>query len=126
MPWARPGVGAVATQANAEVAYGPRALDLLAQGLSAPETLRRLLAQDPLAESRQVAIVDARGAVAAHTGAGCMAFAGDAQGDGVSCQANIMATEEVWPAMLAAYTSASGDAHRPPAHRARRRRVRRG
>jgi uncharacterized Ntn-hydrolase superfamily protein len=108
VPWARPGVGAVATQANAEVAYGPRALDLLAQGVSAPEALARLLAEDPLAESRQVAIVDARGAVAAHTGAACMAFAGDVQGEGVSCQANIMATEEVWPAMLSAYTAGQG------------------
>jgi uncharacterized Ntn-hydrolase superfamily protein len=108
VPWARPGVGAVATQANAEVAYGPRALDLLAQGMSASEALSRLLAEDPLAESRQVAIVDAGGAVAAHTGGACMAFAGDVQGEGVSCQANIMATEAVWPAMLAAYASGHG------------------
>jgi uncharacterized Ntn-hydrolase superfamily protein len=108
VPWARPGVGAVATQANAEVAYGPRALDLLAQGVSAPDALARLLAEDPLAESRQVAIVDAGGAVAAHTGAACMAFAGDVQAAGVSCQANIMATEEVWPAMLSAYTAGQG------------------
>jgi uncharacterized Ntn-hydrolase superfamily protein len=108
VPWARAGVGAVATQANAEVAYGPRALELLERGMSAPEALKRLLAEDPLAASRQVAIVDAHGAVAAHTGAACMAFAGDAQGDGVSCQANIMATEEVWPAMLAAYASGHG------------------
>ena len=108
VPWARPGVGAAATQANVEVAYGPRALDLLERGMSAPGALKRLLAEDPLAASRQVAIVDARGEVAAHTGAACMAFAGDIQGDGVSCQANIMATEDVWPAMLAAYTSGQG------------------
>jgi uncharacterized Ntn-hydrolase superfamily protein len=98
----------VATQANAEPAYGPRALDLLAQGVPAPEALRRLLAEDPLAPSRQVAIVDAQGGVAAHTGAACMAFAGDIQSDGVSCQANIMVNEEVWPAMLAAYTAGQG------------------
>jgi uncharacterized Ntn-hydrolase superfamily protein len=108
VPWARAGVGAVATQANAEVAYGPRALDLLERGMSAPGALKRLLAEDPLAASRQVAIVDAHGEVAAHTGDACMAFAGDVQGDGVSCQANIMATEEVWPAMLEAYTSGQG------------------
>ncbi len=108
VPWARPGVGAVATQANAEVAYGPRALDLLERGMSAPEALKRLLAEDPLAASRQVAIVDAHGEVAAHTGDACMAFAGDVQGDGVSCQANIMATEEVWPAMLEAYAAGQG------------------
>jgi uncharacterized Ntn-hydrolase superfamily protein len=108
VPWARPGVGAVATQANAEVAYGPRALDLLERGMSARGALKRLLAEDPLAASRQVAIVDARGEVAAHTGDACMAFAGDVQGDAVSCQANIMANAEVWPAMLRAYTGAAG------------------
>jgi uncharacterized Ntn-hydrolase superfamily protein len=108
VPWARPGIGAVATQANAEVAYGPRGLDLLERGMSAPGALKRLLAEDPLAASRQVAIVDARGEVAAHTGEACMAFAGDVQGRAVSCQANIMATAEVWPAMLDAYTGAPG------------------
>ena len=108
VPWARPGVGAVATQANAEVAYGPRALDLLERGMSAPGALKRLLAEDSLAASRQVAIVDTRGEVAAHTGEACMAYAGDVQGDGVSCQANIMATAEVWPAMLSAYASGQG------------------
>lgn len=108
VPWARAGVGAVATQANAEVAYGPLALDLLERGMSAPAALQRLLAEDPLAASRQVAIVDAHGEVAAHTGDACMAFAGDAQADGVSCQANIMANAEVWPAMLQAYTGAQG------------------
>src|ERR1700742_3064638 len=108
VPWARPGVGAVATQANAQGAYGPRVLDLLERGMSASGALRRLLAEDPLAASRQVAVVDARGEAAAHTGEACMAFAGDVQGDGVSCQANIMTTAEVWPAMLAAYSSGQG------------------
>ncbi len=108
VPWARPGVGAVATQANVEVAYGPRALDLLERGMSAPGALKRLLAEDPLAASRQVAIVDAHGDVAAHTGDACMAFAGDVQGESVSCQGNIMATAEVWPAMLEAYAAGHG------------------
>jgi uncharacterized Ntn-hydrolase superfamily protein len=108
VPWARPGVGAVATQANAEAAYGPRALDLLEQGVSAPDALARLLAADPLSASRQVAVVDAHGQVAAHTGAECMSFAGDIQADGVSCQANIMASAEVWPAMLDAYLAGTG------------------
>ena len=108
VPWARPGVGAIATQANAEVAYGPRALELLASGSPASEALARLVAADPLGDSRQVAIVDAAGGVAAHTGSACMAHAGDVQGDGVSCQANIMAQGTVWPAMLDAYTAASG------------------
>ena len=108
VPWARPGVGAVATQANAEVAYGPRALDLLERGVSPAQALERLLADDPLAASRQVAIVGAAGDVAAHTGDACMAYAGHVLGEGVSCQANIMATAEVWPAMLEAYGAAPG------------------
>jgi uncharacterized Ntn-hydrolase superfamily protein len=108
VPWARPGAGAVATQANAEPAYGPRALDLLGQGVPAAEALHRLLAEDPLASSRQVAIIDAEGGVAAHTGPACMAFAGDIQAGGVSCQANIMASAEVWSAMLDAFTAGQG------------------
>ena len=108
VPWARPGVGAVATQANVEVAYGPRSLDLLAAGAEPGAALAQLLAGDPLRESRQVAIVDAGGRTAAHTGGACMAHAGDCQGDGVSCQANIMASATVWPAMLTAYRAAEG------------------
>jgi uncharacterized Ntn-hydrolase superfamily protein len=108
VPWARAGVGAVATQANVEVAYGPRALELLGVGAGAAETLARLVAEDPLSDSRQVAIVDAAGAVAVHTGEDCMAFAGDCQSDGVSCQANIMASNRVWPAMLEAFQAAPG------------------
>ncbi len=108
VPWARVGVGAVATQANAEISYGPRGLELMASGLSAPETLRRLLAEDPIAATRQVAMVDADGHVAAHTGAECIPFAGDIAAEAVSCQANIMADERVWPAMLAAYQATEG------------------
>jgi uncharacterized Ntn-hydrolase superfamily protein len=106
--WARPGVGAVATQANAEVSYGPRALDLLAQGASAPDALDRLVAEDPRGHSRQVAVVDAAGRIGVHTGPNCMAYAGHIVGEGVSCQANIMVSERVWPAMLEAFTTAPG------------------
>ena len=108
VPWARPGVGAVATQANVAVAYGPRALDALEQGEAPADALARLLAADPQRASRQVAIVSARGDVAAHTGAACMPFAGDVQGAGVSCQANIMASAAAWPAMLEAFAGAEG------------------
>jgi uncharacterized Ntn-hydrolase superfamily protein len=103
VPWARAGVGAVATQANVEVAYGPRALELLARGLDAPAALAQLLAEDRHRETRQVAVVDASGRVAVHTGDSCMPFAGHSTGDGVCCQANIMASERVWPAMLDAF-----------------------
>jgi uncharacterized Ntn-hydrolase superfamily protein len=108
VPWARPGVGAVATQANAEVAYGPRALELLEGGLDARSALTRLLDEDPGSESRQVAVVDASGQVAAHSGRSCIPYAGHLTGDGVSCQANIMVSDRIWPAMLEAYRSADG------------------
>jgi uncharacterized Ntn-hydrolase superfamily protein len=106
--WARPGVGAVATQSLVEPAYGPRALDLLADDASATEALRRLVADDPRARVRQVAVVDARGGVAVHTGEGCIEFAGDRTGDQFSVQANMMAGTEVWPAMARAYEATEG------------------
>ena len=108
VPWAAPGVGAVATQANAEVSYGPRALELLASGRGAHETLDHLLADDPGAASRQVAVMDAQGGAAVHTGPECIPFAGHAIGEGVCCQANIMASAAVWPAMLDTFTGAPG------------------
>lgn len=108
VPWARPGVGAVATQANVEVSYGPRLLDLLAQGLDAPAALAHALAEDPGAHGRQVAVVDANGGVAAHTGEEAMPFAGHVTASGVSCQANIMENATVWGAMLAAFEEGEG------------------
>src|SRR5436305_7767098 len=108
VPWAAPGIGVVATQANAEVSYGPRALERLEAGLSSEEALAQLLAEDPSAASRQVAVLDALGHAAVHTGSECMPFAGHAVGPDVCCQANIMASEAVWPAMLAAFESSTG------------------
>lgn len=108
VPWARVGVGAVATQANAETSYGPKALDLLESGLDAQQALDRLLGEDSGSEGRQVAVLDAHGRVAAHTGSSCIAFAGHSTGEGVSCQANIMASQRVWPAMLEAYNQSAG------------------
>jgi uncharacterized Ntn-hydrolase superfamily protein len=108
VPWVRAGVGAVCTQSVAEPAYGPRALDLLAGGAGAGDALDALLSGDELARYRQVAVVDARGAVAAHTGAGCIAHAGDEPGEAFSAQANMMASPEVWPAMARAFETAVG------------------
>ncbi|HEX3802202.1 MAG TPA: DUF1028 domain-containing protein [Solirubrobacteraceae bacterium] len=108
VPWARPGVGAVATQANALVDYGPRALDLMAAGASASEALAQLTAADAGVAGRQVAIVDANGETAAYTGAACIPFAGHVTGEQVSCQANIMANTSVWPQMLWAFSAADG------------------
>lgn len=108
VPWAEAGVGAVATQANVEVSYGPRLLHLLRSGKPAGDALAELVAEDPAASVRQVAVVDAMGGVAAHTGADCMPFAGDTRGDGFACQANLMASERVWPAMAEAFHAESG------------------
>jgi uncharacterized Ntn-hydrolase superfamily protein len=108
VPWARPGVGAVATQAMIEVAYGPRALGLLEHGARSQEALQRLIAADPGAAGRQVAVMDAAGEVAVHTGDAAIPFAGHVVGDGVSCQANMMASARVWPDMLDAFTAAAG------------------
>src|SRR4051794_31420594 len=73
--WARPGAGAVATQSVADPGYGPRTLERLASGTSAPEALATELKADPSAHVRQVAAVDAEGRVGAHTGTGCIRFA---------------------------------------------------
>jgi uncharacterized Ntn-hydrolase superfamily protein len=108
VPWAVAGVGAVATQANAQVSYGPRALELLAAGTSPADALAQLLEQDSAAASRQVAVMDASGRVAAHTGSECIPFAGHLVGEGVSCQANIMVSEQVWPDMVEAFQAARG------------------
>ena len=91
-----------------EVSYGPRALDLLERGADPQQALAQLVAEDPGSAGRQVAIVDAHGRVATHTGGNCIGYAGHATGDGVSCQANIMVSESIWPAMLAAYSSTGG------------------
>ena len=108
VPWARPGVGAVATQAIAEPAYGPRCLDALAAGSSATEALEAAAAADAAAFLRQVGVVAADGTVAAVTGGGCIDHAGHLLGDGFAVQANMMASPRVWPAMADAFTAAAG------------------
>ena len=109
VPWAEAGVGAVATQAFAEASYGPRGLEMMRGGTPAGRALGVLVFSDKEAERRQVAMVDALGHVAAHTGERCIPEAGDRQGDGVSVQANMMLKPTVPDAMLAAYESATGD-----------------
>lgn len=108
VPGARPGVGAVATQATLDLSYGSRGLALLEAGAGAQAAVAELTARDPLAASRQLGIVDARGGAAAHTGSACIAYARHLTGDGVSCQANLMAREGVPAAMRAGYQSATG------------------
>ncbi|MDQ3107796.1 MAG: DUF1028 domain-containing protein [Actinomycetota bacterium] len=109
VPWLRPGVGAVATQAMVEIAYGPRTLDLLAAGHTPQAALDELTAADEAAAIRQVATVDVTGAVATHTGSRCIAEAGHRNGDGWSVQANMMTNPTVPDAMAAAYLGAGDD-----------------
>lgn len=106
--WARAGVGAVATQAMALVEHGPLGLELMAGGASAAEALATRLEADPEREHRQVAMVDRRGGVAAHTGASCIREAGHRTGEGFSCQANMMRRPTVWDAMAEAFAGSSG------------------
>ncbi|HSV86534.1 MAG TPA: DUF1028 domain-containing protein, partial [Levilinea sp.] len=103
--WAEAGVGAVATQAMVEVSYGPLGLEFLRAGKSPEEALKSLLAGDEGRDLRQVAMVNASGKVAAHTGERCIAAAGHQAGEGYSVQANMMANANVWPAMAAAFES---------------------
>jgi uncharacterized Ntn-hydrolase superfamily protein len=105
VPWAIAGVGAVATQSMVNVSFGPLGLDYMKAGYRAEDALRALLAGDSQPEARQVALVDASGNVAAHTGAKCIPAAGHRTGDGFSVQANLMEKDTVWDAMFEAYTS---------------------
>jgi uncharacterized Ntn-hydrolase superfamily protein len=107
--WARPGVGAVATQSIAEVAHGPNTLGHLADGLDPASAIAAVLREDELAGYRQLGAVDADGRVAAHTGEHCISHAGDRAGDGFTCQANMMAAATVPDAMAEAYRAHQGD-----------------
>ncbi len=95
VPWAKAGVGAVATQSFANVAYGPDGLDHLANGMSAGQALDRLVGADPLRSQRQAGIVDAHGGAATHTGSACFAWAGGQTGPGFAAQGNILAGPSV-------------------------------
>jgi uncharacterized Ntn-hydrolase superfamily protein len=106
--FARSGIGAVATQSVVEPAYGPNALDRLADGIPAPQALGELLQADPLQHVRQVAVIDARGELSTHTGEQCIVHAGHVAGAHHSCQANMMAAAGVPEAMSAAFTAATG------------------
>jgi uncharacterized Ntn-hydrolase superfamily protein len=100
VPWARAGVGAVATQAYANTTFGAAGLGLLDAGASAGEALERLIAEDPLRAERQVGIVDAGGRSATHTGRATYAWAGGRTAQDVACQGNILAGPGVVDALL--------------------------
>lgn len=106
--WGEAGVGVVATQSFINPAIGQDGLSLMRQGMSAEEVLTRLIASDAGREFRQAAMLDAKGKVAAFTGARCIEAAGHIVGDGFSVQANLMGQETVWPAMAAAFQNSKG------------------
>jgi len=111
VPWAEAGVGAVATQANVNVGYGPRALELLRQGRAAKEVLDQLLAEDKFEgkDGRQVAIIDGKGNIAAFTGPNAPNWAGDRQGKTWSAQGNILVGPQVVEAMGRAFEETRGE-----------------
>jgi uncharacterized Ntn-hydrolase superfamily protein len=107
VPWAIAGVGAVATQSMVNISFGPLGLEFMRNGYTAVQALKALLAADAQPESRQVALVDASGNVAVHTGEKCIPAAGHRAGDGFSVQANLMEKHTVWDAMYDAYTAST-------------------
>lgn len=107
-PYARAGVGAIATQAWAETSFGPRGLDLLAEGASPQEAIDQLIGGDDQPERRQLAIVDASGAVANYTGAECQDWAGGRTGEHYAVQGNILTGEAVVDAMATAFEETEG------------------
>jgi uncharacterized Ntn-hydrolase superfamily protein len=109
VPWLEPSIGAIATQASVNVSFGPAGLELLRSGRSASEVVAELVASDPGSAERQLAVVDASGAAAAHTGERCIPAAGHIIGDGFSVQGNLLRSDRVWPAMADAYAGASGE-----------------
>lgn len=106
--WARADAGAVATQALANVCYGPDGLALLASGVPAPDALNQLLAADAEREHRQVGLVDSQGRVAAHTGGRCFPWAGHRTGDGWTCQGNFLASEAVLARVADVFVQSAG------------------
>lgn len=108
VPWAEPGVGAVATQSVVEVSYGPKGLAKLSAGEPASQVLAELIEQDPGRVLRQVAIIDAEGRIACHSGALCIPAFGHAQGRSWSAQGNTLRSDAVWQSMGPAFERSAG------------------
>ncbi len=108
VPWAKAGIGAIATQSYANTAYGPDGLALLAQGFSAQETIEKLTAADPDRDLRQVGIVSARGDAATFTGAKCHDWAGGRTGEHYAAQGNILVSEATINAMAETFEQTAG------------------
>lgn len=109
VPWARAGVGAVATQAMANVNYGPLGLEMMADGASAEETVEALTKADPDREHRQLGVVDASGSAATFTGGECFEWAGGISGEDFVAQGNILVGKETVEAMAETFEEMEGD-----------------
>ncbi|RLG75243.1 MAG: DUF1028 domain-containing protein [Thermoprotei archaeon] len=109
VPWAKANVGAIATQALANISYGPKGLELLEKGYSAKKVLQTLISNDPQKEERQVGIVDSKGEAAAFTGSKCYAYAGHIVGSNYAVQGNILTGPEVLEAMAKAFEQTKGE-----------------
>lgn len=109
VPWAKAGVGAVATQSYANTSYGPNGLELMASGRSAQDTIDLLVAKDEGRESRQVGIVDANGNAATFTGNDCYDWAGGITGPNVAAQGNILVNKETVEMMVGNFKKSDGE-----------------
>lgn len=105
VPWAAAGVGAIATQAHANISFGPIGLGMLEEDIGAIETIEELLADDENRLVRQLAVVDADGTAAAYTGSACLDWAGHLTGPGYACQGNLLVGEAVIQAMADTFES---------------------
>lgn len=101
--WGEAGVGVVATQSFINVSFGTRGLEMLKKGFNPQQAIDSLIASDPGKDVRQLAILDKNGDVAVYTGKNCIQFAGHIKGKGYFVQANLMASDKVWPAMSKAF-----------------------
>ncbi len=109
VPWIESGAGAVATQSFVKAGYGPDGLNLMKEGHTAEEALKKLIQADENESVRQVAMIDIHGNVAVHTGKNCIPEAGHIIGKGYSCQANLMLKDTVWKAMAEAFENTPGE-----------------
>jgi uncharacterized Ntn-hydrolase superfamily protein len=109
VPWAKAGVGAVATQSWANTDFGPEGLSLMGGGMPASSALDAVLEPDADREERQVGFVDANGGAASFTGANCMDWAGGVTGDGFAAQGNILTGDAVVAALASTFSETDGD-----------------
>jgi uncharacterized Ntn-hydrolase superfamily protein len=109
VPWAKAGIGAVATQSWANTAFGPEGLALMEGGASAQDALDAMIRDDEGRDDRQVGVVDARGGTATFSGATCMDWAGGATGEGFAAQGNILVGPEVVGELARAFARTDGD-----------------